>query len=63
MQVLHHRKDMSYRHNHLDRSKDIMENDFVEDHERETESENMIEDNPAFLKYLQLKVFYCVKMI
>ena len=51
-----HRKDMSYRHNHLDRSKDIMENEYVEDHERETGVQNMIEDNPGFLKYLQLKV-------
>ena len=53
-----HRKDMSYRHNHLDRSKDIMENEYVEDHKREPEIQNMIEDNPGFLKYLQLKVLY-----
>ena len=45
------------RHNHLDRSKDILENEYdTNEKSHEVESETMLEDNPGFLKYLQLKV-------
>ena len=54
-----HRKEMSYRHTYMERSKDILDNDYEfkeKDFKRETEPEEMLEDNPGFLKYLQLKV-------
>ena len=54
-----HRKELSYRQNYLDRSKDILDNEYDPNenyNKREFETKNMIEDNPGFLKYLQLKV-------
>ena len=54
-----HRKELSYRQNNMERSKDILYNDCElkeKDCKKRNEPEEMLEDNPGFLKYLQLKV-------